>query len=44
MEIELVSIARVQCQLPGVETTEVEAHMATYSLFTTDHQRQVARA
>ena len=35
------SIARVQCWLPGVETTEVEANMATYSLFATDHQRQV---
>ena len=35
-------IARVQCQLPGVEMTEVEAHMATYSLFATDHQWQVA--
>ena len=29
-------------QLPGVETTEVEAHVATYSLFATDHQRQVS--
>ena len=26
---------RVQCWLPGVETTEVEAHMATYCLFAT---------
>ena len=25
-EIELVAIARVQCRLPGVEMTEVEAH------------------
>ena len=23
----------LQCQLPGVETTEVEAHMAAYCLF-----------
>ena len=23
----------MQCWLPGVETTEVEAHMATYCLF-----------
>ena len=29
-------------QLPGVEMIEVEAHMASYSLFATDHQRQVA--
>ena len=35
-------IARVQRRLPGVETTEVEAHMATYCLFATNHQRQVA--
>ena len=35
------AIARVQPQLPGVET-DVEAHMATYSLFSTNHQRQVA--
>ena len=28
--------------LDGVETTEVEAHMATYCLFATNHQRQVA--
>ena len=41
-EIELVAIARVQRQLPGVEMTEVEAHMASYSLFATDHQRQAA--
>ena len=34
-------IARVQRRLPGVETTEVEAHMATYCLFATNHQRQV---
>ena len=37
-----MAIARVQRQLPGVETTEVEAHMVTYSLFATDHQRQAA--
>ena len=36
-----MAIARVQRRLPGVETTEVEAHMASYSLFATDHQRQV---
>ena len=41
-EIELVAIARVQRRLPGVEMTEVEAHVASYSLFATDHQRQVA--
>ena len=35
-------IARVQRRLPGVETTQVEAHMATYCLFATNHQRQVA--
>ena len=35
-------IARVQRRLPGVETTEVEVLMATYSLFATDHQSQVA--
>ena len=35
-------IARVQRRLPGVETTEVEAHMATYWLFATNHQRQLA--
>ena len=42
-EIELVAIAslRVQRRLPGVEMTEVEAHMASYSLFATDHQWQV---
>ena len=27
----------VQRRLPGVETTEVEVHMATYSLLATDH-------
>ena len=27
---------------PGVETTEVEARMATYCLFATNHQRQLA--
>ena len=32
-----MAIARVQHRLPGVETTEVEAHMASYSLFATDH-------
>jgi len=31
----------VQRQLPGVEGTEVEVHMAAYSLFATDHQQQV---
>ena len=35
-------MARVQRWLPGVETTEVETHMASYSLFATDHQRQAA--
>ena len=35
-------IARVQRRLPGVETTQVEAHMATYCLFATNHQWQVA--
>ena len=35
-------MARVQRRLPGVETTEVEAHMASYSLFATDHERQAA--
>ena len=41
-EIELVAIAslKVQRRLPGVEMTEVEAHMASCSLFATD-QRQV---
>ena len=33
-------IARVQRRLPGFMTTEVEAHMATYSLFATNHHRQ----
>ena len=37
-----MAIARVQLQLPGVETTEVEAHMASYSLFAADHQWQAA--
>jgi len=37
-----VAIARVQCRLPGVETTEGEAHMAKYCLFATNHQRQLA--
>ena len=37
-----MAIARVQHRLPGVETTEVEAHMATYSSFAIDHQRQAA--
>ena len=36
------SIARVQCWLPGVETTEVEAYMTTYCLFATNHQWQLA--
>ena len=35
-------IARVQHRLPGIETTQVEAHMATYCLFATNHQREVA--
>ena len=35
-----MAITRVQRWLPGVETTEVEAHMVSYSLFATDHQRQ----
>ena len=39
--IELVAIARVQRQLPGVGMTEVEAHMASYFLFATGHLRQV---
>ena len=34
----LRAIARVQHQLPRVETTEVEIHF----LFVTDHRRQVA--
>ena len=30
------------CQLPGVDTTEVEVHgNLDYSLFATDHRRQV---
>ena len=37
-----MAIARVQHRLPGVETTEVEAQMASYSLFATDRQRQAA--
>ena len=37
-----MAIARVQRRLPGVEMTEIEVHMASYSLFATDHQRQVA--
>ena len=32
----------MQCRLPGVETTEIEVHMATYSLFATNPQQQVA--
>ena len=32
---------REQRRLPGVQMTEVEVHMATYSLFATDHRRQV---
>ena len=28
-------IARVQCRLPEVETTQVEAHMPIYCLFAT---------
>ena len=35
-------IARVQRRLPGVEMTQVKAHMATYCLFATNRQRQVA--
>ena len=40
MEIELVATAslRVQRRLPGVEMTEVEAHMASYSLFAIFHE------
>ena len=38
----LASGAKVQHWLPGVEMTEVKVHMATYSLFATDHRRQVA--
>ena len=34
--------ARVQRRLTGVEMTEVEVHMATYSLFATDLRRQAA--
>ena len=30
----------MQRRLLGVEMTEVEIHMATYSLFTTDHRRR----
>ena len=37
-----MAIARVQRRLPGDEMTEVEVHMVSYSLFVTDHQRQVA--
>ena len=36
-----MAITRVQRWLPGVETIEVEAHIASYSLFATD-QRQAA--
>ena len=36
-----MAIVRVQRRLPGIEMTEVEAHMASYSLFATDHQWQV---
>ena len=36
-----IASLRVQRRLPGVEMTEVETHMASYSLFATDHQRQV---
>ena len=32
----------VQHRLPAVETTEVEAHMATYCSFASNHQWQVA--
>jgi len=35
-------LPRVQRRLPGVEATEVEAHMVTYCLFATNHQRQLA--
>ena len=34
-------LPRVQRRLPGVEATEVEAHMATFCLFATNHQRQL---
>ena len=33
----------MQCRLPGVEMTDVEVHMATYSLFATDHRRQAVQ-
>ena len=33
---------KVHRRLCGVGTTEVEVHMAIYSLFATDHRRQVA--
>ena len=32
----------MQPRLPRVEMTEVEAQMATYCLFATNHQRQLA--
>ena len=38
-----MAIARGQHRLPGVEATEVEAHMASYSLFATDRYRQATR-
>ena len=31
----------MQRWLPGVETIEVEVHMATYTLFATDHGGQI---
>ena len=35
-------LSECSASLPGVEMTEIEAHMATYSLFATDHRWQVA--
>ena len=40
--MHLVKSAREQRWLPGVETTEVEARMATSWFFATNHQRQLA--
>ena len=36
-----IASLRVQRRLPGLEMTEVEAHMASYTLFAKDHQRHV---
>ena len=38
-----IASLRVQRRLSGVEMTKIEAHMASYSLFATDHQRQVVQ-